>query len=68
MQLIKQRFSYSRIDLLRDNCMLTQDRPTISAASEKETFDDPFIIGLIRKDEVLPVTKYETVKLEPKPQ
>jgi len=72
MQLIKQRFSYFRIELLRDNCMVTQEKPEISVAPEKEIFDDPFINKLIEKNQISPVTSihtpYETVKLEPKPK
>ena len=67
MQLIKQRFSYFKIDLIRDNCMLTQGRPELIAAPEKEIFDDPFVVS--KKQPIINVkTQYETIKLEPKPK
>ena len=70
MQLIKQRFSYFRIDLVRDNCMLSEDRPIPIVVSDGKELDDDFLFTE-RVETLEPVvnkdTKFETIKLEPRP-
>lgn len=70
MQLIKQRFSYFRIHLIRDNCMLSEVKPEPIKITEDVELDYIFTekkVGRILEPVTSIGAKYETIKLEPKP-